>query len=138
MPEDWITLSPDDLATAHADPARGIFYSPSPYNLPTAIRVSAMPSEGKRVIEFQYLDGNEPAVLEPYSGRGICMALGKRTQRVFRVFVDERVFRDDPQQVITSITNALLNLRAINPRTRDNLDATSNAVSRLGERLLSG
>lgn len=136
MTENWITLTPEDIASTRADPARGLFYSPSPFNVPTAIRVSTMPSEGRRVIEFQYLDGNEPAVLEPYSGIGL--ALGKVTHRVFRVFVDENAFKENPDQVIRTITNALLNLRADSPRTRDNLDATSNALSRFGEKLLAG
>lgn len=136
MTHEWTKLNPEDVTTERADPAVGLFCSPSPYNLPIAFRVSKLPNTDKRMIEFQYLDGNEPAIFGPEVDANIRFALGKKSERVFRVVVDGAVFQSNPREVLTSIYNAMMNLRANHPRAHDNFEATSHAFTRIGERLL--
>jgi hypothetical protein len=132
--ENWIELDRSEIApdANPADSRAYVRYFPSAYNLPTGVRVH-FERDGKRcVLEFRYLDGDEPVICRGDMS-GIRYALGKNSQRLFGVWIDGVV---DRNELFKTVVSAIAGRKHdANPGHVDNFEATNRVLSHVGDRL---
>jgi hypothetical protein len=90
----WIEVDPSKLLDSvplEADLSSGFHVTPSPYDIPLAIRISGDAIEGRFGIELRYLSGADEPLRSESLADGVELAIGTRSGRVHAMTVAQRV-----------------------------------------------
>ena len=83
----WIPLKTAEFQRETSDTRFGsrVSYFYSPFNIPTAVKGEASPDASEGVIEFKYIDGDEPTFEFPETQTGFHLVLGRNSSRIFQI-----------------------------------------------------
>lgn len=86
---DWMEIDPVEVSDqVHGTPGAAVHLSPSPYDVPIAMRVvEGDPLDPAYGIELVYITGREPTVMFN-TGPGLGVEVGKSSRRIYKVNVD--------------------------------------------------
>lgn len=136
---DWILtrlpLKPSDGPRGYAVPFRLIV--DDPYAIPDALRGLRDPKTGQFVIEFRYMDGNEPAVRADDLEPGISVEIGKHSNRIMRLAIspEKAAAVDNVEFVLGMLERAFSDLQTGSARDGPNAKALDHAIRQRRERL---
>lgn len=105
----WIKLRYEDIAPeTNPSDADWVVESPSPYDVPSAVRARYDEETGRLLIEFQYITQEpEPVIAIPIDGHH-SFYLGRKSRRIRSVDLD--VHRYDQRRVAREIQQAIESL----------------------------
>jgi len=127
----WFPIDPSKLRTERggSTPAVHVSFYVSPYNIPSAVR-SGCGAGHRKVIEFRYIDGDEPTVVTEHQ-RGWQLEVGRNSDRIFRIIVDDEAVKSTTEVLAEVFARLKAALSSKGRRAQDNFEVTEEIVSNI-------
>jgi hypothetical protein len=138
---EWIELDPEQLNQNERTCVNGIEINVglSPYDIPERVRGSYDDDIGRFVIEFEYLDDNEPREIS-WQNEHVTLCVGENTGCLYAIHVDVESLGADAVKVRVSVADAIRHLSEDERHSaqRRHYEVAEEIIAKNAERLLAG